>query len=83
VRVNDVVIPRDAIAREVQYHPSRTPAAFMAGGGTGAGGVRSRSIVNGAREGEWLTLIGQMSRAENPGHLRHALSNACLPSQRA
>jgi peptidyl-prolyl cis-trans isomerase C len=27
VRVNGVAIPRDAIAREVQHHPSRTPAA--------------------------------------------------------
>ena len=27
VRVNEVVIPRDVIAREVQHHPSRTPAA--------------------------------------------------------
>lgn len=27
VRVNGIAIPRDAIAREVQHHPSRTPAA--------------------------------------------------------
>jgi peptidyl-prolyl cis-trans isomerase C len=27
VRVNGVTIPRDVIAREVQHHPSRTPAA--------------------------------------------------------
>ena len=27
VRVNGVAIPRDVIAREVQHHPSRTPAA--------------------------------------------------------
>jgi hypothetical protein len=60
VRVNDVVIPRDAIAREVQYHPSRTPAAsWQARRGRWwcANCYRkkrdgSRSIVNGAREGE-------------------------------
>jgi hypothetical protein len=42
-------------------------------------------FVNGASEEEWLKLIGQMSRAENPGQvfLRHALSNARLPSQKA
>jgi hypothetical protein len=35
-------------------------------------------FVNGASDEEWLTLIGQMSRAENPGQvfLRRALSSA-------
>src|SRR5262245_13044078 len=42
-------------------------------------------FVNGASDEEWLTLIGQMSRAEDPGQvfLRHALSSAWLPSRRA
>jgi hypothetical protein len=53
-----------------------------------AGEFATHSIgrfVNGATEEEWLTLIGEMSRAENPGQvfLRHALSNAWLLSQRA
>ena len=35
-------------------------------------------FVNGASDEEWLTLIGQMSRAEDPGRvfLRRALSRA-------
>ncbi len=35
-------------------------------------------FVNGASDEEWLTLIGLMSRAENPGQvfLRRILSNA-------
>jgi hypothetical protein len=47
--------------------------------------ARKRRFVNGASDEEWLTLIGQMSRAENPGQifLRHALSNAWLLSQKA
>ena len=53
-----------------------------------AGEFATHSIgrfVNGASDEEWLTLIGQMSRAENPGQvfLRHALSNAWLLSQKA
>jgi hypothetical protein len=36
-------------------------------------------FVNGASDDEWLTLIGLMSRADNPGQvfLRHVLSEAC------
>jgi len=35
-------------------------------------------FVNGASDEEWLTLIGQMSRSDNPGQvfLRRALANA-------
>jgi hypothetical protein len=37
-------------------------------------------FVNGAGDGDWLTLIGQMSLAEDPGmlFLRHALLGATL-----
>lgn len=37
-----------------------------------------RRFVNGASDEEWLTLIGIMSRAENPGQvfLRRVFSNA-------
>jgi hypothetical protein len=40
-------------------------------------------FVNGASDEEWLTLLGQMARAEDPGQvfLRHALSNAWPPSK--
>jgi hypothetical protein len=40
-------------------------------------------FVNGASDEEWLTLIGLMSRADNPGQvfLRRVLSNALPPSQ--
>ena len=36
-------------------------------------------FVNGASDDEWLTLIGLMSRADNPGQvfLRRVLSEAC------
>jgi hypothetical protein len=39
-------------------------------------------FVNGASDEEWLTLIGMMSRADNPGRafLRRVLSNASLVS---
>jgi hypothetical protein len=42
-------------------------------------------FIDGASDEEWLTLIGQMSRAENPGQifLRQALSNAWLLPQKA
>lgn len=51
-----------------------------------AGELAMQSIgrfVNGASDEEWLTLIGQMSRADNPGQvfLRRALSNALQLSQ--
>ena len=40
-------------------------------------------FVNGASDEEWLTLIGLMSRADNPGQvfLRRVLSNALPQSQ--
>jgi hypothetical protein len=42
-------------------------------------------FVNGASDEEWLTLIGQMSRAEDPGQvfLRRALSGALPLPRRA
>jgi hypothetical protein len=63
-------------------------AGLAAENNVSAGEFAMQSIghfVNGARDEEWLTLIGQMSRAEHPGpvFLRHALSNAWSPSQRA
>jgi hypothetical protein len=38
-------------------------------------------FVNSATDDEWLTLFGQMSRADNPGQvfLRRVLSNATRP----
>lgn len=38
-------------------------------------------FINGASEEEWLTLIGQMSRADDPGQvfLRRVLLNAAPP----
>lgn len=38
-------------------------------------------FVNGATDDEWLTLFGQMSRADDPGQvfLRRVLSNAVRP----
>lgn len=40
-------------------------------------------FVNGASDGEWLTLIGLISRTDNPGQvfLRRVLSNALPRSQ--
>jgi hypothetical protein len=63
-------------------------ATLAAENNLSAGEFATHSIgrfVNGASDEEWLTLIGQMSRAENPGQvfLWHALSNAWLLSQRA
>ena len=39
-------------------------------------------FVSGASDEEWLTLIGQMSRSDNPGQvfLRRALANAASDS---
>lgn len=61
-------------------------ARLAAENNVSAGEFAMQSIgrfVNGASDEEWLTLIGQMSRAENPGQLflRHALSNAWPPSK--
>ena len=41
-------------------------------------------FVNGASDEEWLTLIGLISRADNPGQifLRRVLSNALPRSQK-
>ena len=41
-------------------------------------------FVNGATDEEWLTLIGLISRADNPGQvfLRRVLSNALPRSQK-
>ena len=51
-----------------------------------AGEFAAQSVgqfVNGASDEEWLTLIGLMSRAENPGQvfLRRVLSNALPRTQ--
>jgi hypothetical protein len=63
-------------------------ATLAAENNLSAGELAMQSIgrfVNGASDEEWLTLIGRMSRAENPSQvfLRHALSNAWLLSQKA
>ncbi len=54
--------------------------ALAAGSKMSAGELVTQSLgqfINGASDEEWLTLFGQMSRADNPGHvfLRRALSN--------
>ena len=41
VSVNGVTIPRDLIAREVQYHPSRAPFEILESRRAGAGGTRT------------------------------------------
>jgi hypothetical protein len=43
------------------------------------------AFVNRASDEEWLTMLGQMSRAENPGQvfLRRVLSNAVTNCARA
>jgi hypothetical protein len=51
-----------------------------------AGEFATQSVgrfVNGASDEEWLTLVGLMSRADNPGQvfLRRVLSNATHHSQ--
>jgi hypothetical protein len=58
-----------AAPRELQRYPSRTPTASW------------QAAAQALLVGELL----QMSRAENPSQffLRHALSNASLPSQKA
>ena len=53
-----------------------------------AGEFATQSVgqfVSGATDEEWLTLIGLMSRAENPGQvfLRRVLSNALMLPQDA
>jgi hypothetical protein len=51
--------------------------------GRAARRAKKRRFVSGASDEEWLALIGQMSRAKNPGQvfLRRALSNAWLLAQ--
>jgi hypothetical protein len=61
-------------------------ATLAAENSVSAGEFAMQSIgrfVNGASDEEWLTLLGQMARAEDPGQvfLRHALSNAWPPSK--
>jgi hypothetical protein len=58
-------------------------ATLAAENNVSAGELAMQSVgrfVYDACDEEWLTLIGQMSRAENPGQvfLRRALSNAWL-----
>jgi hypothetical protein len=80
--VNETLFALDDLALTARI------ATLAAENDVSAGEFAMQSIgrfVNGASDEEWLTLIGQMSRAENPGQvfLRHALSNAWLLSQRA
>jgi hypothetical protein len=58
-------------------------AALAAENNVSAGEFVRQSVgrfANGASDEQWLTLIGQMSRAENPGQvfLRRVLSNALI-----
>ncbi len=55
--------------------------ALAAESGVSTGELATQSVgrfVNGASDEEWLTLIGQMLRSDNPGQvfLRRALANA-------
>ena len=80
--VNETLFALDDLALTARI------ATLAAENDVSAGEFAMQSIgrfVNGASDEEWLTLIGQMSRAENPGQvfLRNALSNAWLLSQRA
>jgi hypothetical protein len=73
--VNETLVAMDDLALIARI------ATLAAESNLSAGEFATRSIgrfVNGASDEEWLTLTGQMSRAENPGQvfLRHALSNA-------
>jgi len=61
-------------------------AASAAENSVSAGEFAAQAVgqfVNGASDEEWLTLIGLMSRADNPGQvfLRRVLSNALPQSQ--
>ena len=61
-------------------------AASAAENSVSAGEFAARAVgqfVIGASDEEWLTLIGLMSRADNPGQvfLRRVLSNALPQSQ--
>jgi hypothetical protein len=61
-------------------------AAIAAASNVSVGELAAQKIgrfVSTASDEDWLTLIGQMSRAENPGQvfLRRALSNAGRPCE--
>jgi hypothetical protein len=78
--VNETLVALDDLALTARI------ATLAAENNVSAGEVALQSLgrfVNDASDEEWLTLIGQMSRAENPGQvfLRRALSKA-LPLRR-
>ena len=80
--VNETLFALDDLALTARI------ARLAAKNNVSTGEFAMRSIgrfANGASDEEWLTLIGQMSRAENPGHvfLQRVLSSAGLPSKRA
>jgi hypothetical protein len=80
--VNETLFALDDLALTARI------ATLAAENDLSAGEFAKQSIgrfVNGASDEQWLTLIGQMSRAENPSQvfLRHALSSAWLLSQEA
>lgn len=78
--VSEMLIALDDLALTARI------AASAAENSVSAGEFAARAVgqfVNGAGDEEWLTLIGLMSRADNPGQvfLRHVLSNASPQSQ--
>jgi phosphoglycerate dehydrogenase-like enzyme len=66
--LGDLALTAHAVARAAESNVTAGELAVQAVG----------RFVNGASDEEWLTVIGQMSRAGNPGQvfLRRALSNA-------
>ena len=73
--VNETLVALDDLALTARVFTS------AAENNVSAGEFAAQSVgqfVNGASDEEWLTLIGLMSRADNPGQvfLRRVLSNA-------
>ena len=80
--VNETLVALDDLALTARVF------TLAAENNVSAGEFAAQSVgrfVNGASDEEWLTLIGLMSRADNPGQmfLRRVLSNALLLPQEA
>lgn len=80
--VNETLFALDDLALTARV------VALAAENNVSAGEFAAQSVgrfVNGASDEEWLTLVGLMSRADNPGQvfLRRVLSNALPHSQQS
>jgi hypothetical protein len=78
--VNETLLALDDLALMARV------SAVAAENNVSAGEFAAQSVgqfVNGASDEEWLTLVGLMSRADNPGQvfLRRVLSNATHRTQ--